>query len=64
MALPDIDAPYTKEPLITQPDLSLEDFRDAVGGKGPKAYDWADKPHRLVYDLCREIHALREKLKE
>jgi hypothetical protein len=31
--------------------------RMAVSGKGPRAYDWSDKPHRLIYDLCREIEA-------
>ncbi|WWT39560.1 hypothetical protein [Microcystis phage Mae-JY02] len=35
-----------------------KDCRDAVNGKGPKAYDWSDKPHRLIYDLCREIERL------
>jgi hypothetical protein len=32
--------------------------RQAVNGEGPRAYDWSDKPHRLVYDLCREIERL------
>lgn len=30
-------------------------YRDAVNGDGPLAGQWADKPHRLVYDLCRYI---------
>lgn len=38
-------------------DLTYE-ARKAVGGEGPRAGDWADKPHRLVYDLCREIERL------
>ena len=29
--------------------------RLVIGGEGPRAYDWSDKPHRIVYDLCREI---------
>ena len=29
--------------------------RLAIGGEGPRAYDWSDKPHRIVFDLCREI---------
>ena len=29
--------------------------RLAISGEGPRAYDWSDKPHRIVYDLCREI---------
>lgn len=32
-------------------------FRKAVAGEGPRAYDWSDKPHRLVFDLCRLIEA-------
>lgn len=32
--------------------------RMAISGKGPRAYDWTDKPHRLIYDLCREIERL------
>ena len=34
------------------------DCRAAIGGKGPLAYTWQDKPHRLVYDLCREIERI------
>lgn len=29
----------------------------AISGEGPRAYDWQDKPHRIVYDLCREVEA-------
>lgn len=29
--------------------------RLAIGGEGPRAYDWSDKPHRIAFDLCREI---------
>ena len=29
--------------------------RLAISGEGPRAYDWSDKSHRIVYDLCREI---------
>jgi len=32
--------------------------RMAVSAEGPKAAEWADKPHRIVYDLCREVEAL------
>ncbi len=28
------------------------DYRVAPANEGPLAYDWSDKPHRLVYDLC------------
>ena len=34
------------------------DCRAAIGGNGPLAYTWQDKPHRLVYDLCREIERI------
>jgi hypothetical protein len=39
---------------------TTEDYRKAIGadGEGPMgspAYDWADKPHRLVYDLCTVV---------
>jgi hypothetical protein len=40
-------------------DHSLTDYRNAPGGTGPLAATWADKPHRLVYDLCSEIERLR-----
>lgn len=32
-------------------------FRKALAGEGPHAYDWSDKPHRLVFDLCHLIEA-------
>jgi hypothetical protein len=32
--------------------------RNAVSREGPRSYDWEDKPHRLVYDLCREIERI------
>ena len=34
------------------------DLRRAVNGEGPLAYQWADKPHRLLYDACSQIEAL------
>ncbi len=39
--------------------LNLADYRRALGGEGPLAAQWKDKPHRLVYDLCTEISLLR-----
>ena len=33
-------------------------LRRAISGGGDYADDWADKPHRLVYDACREIERL------
>jgi hypothetical protein len=32
-------------------------YRKALSGEGPHAFAWADKPHRLVFDLCRMIEA-------
>jgi hypothetical protein len=37
-------------------DLTYE-CRMAVAGAGPRAYDWSNKPHRLVYDLSRRVEA-------
>jgi hypothetical protein len=34
------------------------ELRLAVAGEGPRANDWKDKPHRLLYDACREIERL------
>lgn len=39
--------------------LATGDYRNALSGQGPLAYEWSDKPHRLVYDLCNEVEALR-----
>jgi hypothetical protein len=46
---------------------TLNDYRIALGGEGPLAYQWDDKPHRLVYDLIAsrmnadaELAAVRE----
>lgn len=33
-------------------------YRRAMNGKGPLAFQWKDKPHRLIFDLCREIERL------
>ncbi len=37
---------------------AIEDYRNAPSGIGPLASEWADKPHRLLYDLCRCVEAL------
>lgn len=42
---------------------TTDDYRDAMsgeGGFGTLGYEWSDKPHRLVYDLCGEIDRLRK----
>jgi hypothetical protein len=38
---------------------TTDDYRNAPSGEGPLATEWADKPHRLVYDLCGEVEALQ-----
>ena len=39
-------------------DCSPEAFRLAPSGEGPHAYNWADKPHRVLYDAARRIEEL------
>lgn len=33
----------------------VRDCRNAMANEGPRADEWNDKPHRLVYDLCNEV---------
>lgn len=33
----------------------LDDYWQAMGGEGPQAFQWKDKPHRLVYDLIANV---------
>ena len=43
--------------------LKTEDYREAMAGTSDNEQlnnDWKDKPHRLVYDLCREIERLQQ----
>jgi hypothetical protein len=42
--------------------LSTDVYREASLGFGAEAHNWRDKPHRLIYDLCDEIDALRDSL--
>lgn len=42
--------------------LETQDYRIAIGGDGPLAYTWSDKPHRLVYDLAKEVDSLRDQV--
>jgi hypothetical protein len=44
-----------EDPMV----VAAECYR-AIGGEGPRAYDWADKPHRLVYDLCKAIVGMKK----
>lgn len=44
---------------------TTDDYRNACSGEGDLGslgYDWSDKPHRLVYDLCGEVDALKAEL--
>jgi hypothetical protein len=41
---------------------TADDYRKAVDGEGEfgsLGYEWSDKPHRLVYDLCGEVEHLQ-----
>lgn len=38
--------------------LTTQDYRNAPSGVGLLAAEWNDKPHRLVYDLCKAIESL------
>jgi hypothetical protein len=40
---------------------AIEDYRRAPSGEGPLAAEWKDKPHRLIYDLCKRVEALESK---
>ena len=39
-------------------------LRLAPSGEGDWAYQWKDKPHRLIYDACREIERLTAIIQE
>ena len=39
-------------------------LRRAVSGGGDYADEWNDKPHRLIYDACREIERLTAIIQE
>ena len=44
---------------------TTDDYRNAMSGEGKPfslGYEWSDKPHRLVYDLCGEVDHLRAAL--
>lgn len=40
----------------------LLDYNFAVGGDGPHAFTWSDKPHRLVYDLTAMATEYRDEI--
>ena len=43
--------------------FNTETYRLAPGDEGEQAFNWKDKPHRLIYDLCAEIELLQAVLK-
>lgn len=55
-------------PSRMQPGMTTEDYRLAMGDTeaaqkfGTLAYQWEDKPHRLVYDLCGEVEHLQAEI--
>ena len=46
------------------PDSTLGDYWAAPGGVGNQAYNWSDKPHRLLYDLIGEVMHLRAEIEQ
>ena len=38
--------------------------RIAISGEGERGWEWQDKPHRLVYDLCRQVEADADRIDE
>jgi hypothetical protein len=42
--------------------INTQDYINATSGIGPLAKEWTDKPHRLVYDLVRELLAVQRVL--
>ena len=44
-------------------DLTYE-CRIAIAGDGERGWEWQDKPHRLVYDLSRQVEADADRIEE
>ena len=44
--------------------FTADDYRNAPSGKGPLAGQWADKPHRIAYDMARLVETLTARLAE
>lgn len=54
---------YNRERPLPRPlPHKLEAYYDAMSGEGDVAYDWKDKPHRLIYDLIAYCRFLEEEL--
>ncbi len=43
------------EKTLVLGEYSVKDYHASISGEGPRSFDWSDKPHRLVYDLCRAL---------
>ena len=52
-----LDALQKDAGLPHLPTQETYQFRMAVSGEGPLAYQWSDKPHRLLYDACSIIES-------
>lgn len=48
--------------LSLPPTAMTYQLRMGVSGEGPRAHDWSDKPHRLVYDACSEAERMQDAL--
>jgi len=46
------------------PDSTLGDYWAAPCEEGNQAYNWSDKPHRLLYDLIGEVMHLRAEIEQ
>ena len=47
--------------------IDTDEYRKALEGWAEDPFlnrDWRDRPHRLVYDLCREVDWMRAELDE
>jgi hypothetical protein len=55
------DATAYPSPSAKYPDLRA--YHLGVAGHGEHAYNWTDKPHRLVYDLTRMVADLRDEIR-
>lgn len=49
-------APPALLPVIIYDGVTTSDYRNAPS-HGPLAFEWVDKPHRLLFDLCKFIEA-------
>lgn len=41
---------------------TADDYRNAPSGNGPLAGQWADKPHRIAYDMANVLDKLVARL--